>query len=101
MGALIGIVVVALLIWVVYAGPYRVIASKRYSSRQHEVPDLDRFAGGPSGSDQGPESVTGPQTIARHQVCATTPLAPPLREQRYLDPVRPLQSGSASTRARK
>jgi hypothetical protein len=50
MGVLIGIVIVGFLIWAMYLGYVRVIASKRYATRQHEAPDLNRFAERPSES---------------------------------------------------
>jgi hypothetical protein len=53
MGVLIGIVIVGVLIWAMYAGYVRVIASKRYATRQHEAPDLNRFADGSPESDPG------------------------------------------------
>jgi hypothetical protein len=51
MGTLIGIVVVGFLIWAMFAGYVRVLARKRYPSRQNEAPDLNRFAKGSPGSD--------------------------------------------------
>jgi hypothetical protein len=54
MGTLIGIVIVGFLIWAIYASYLRVLASKRYTTRQHEAPDLNRFAEGSSGS--GPKT---------------------------------------------
>ncbi len=63
MGALIGIVIVGFLIWTMYAGYVRVLARKRYGTRQHEAPDLNRFAertprSGPrTNGEAGPPSV--------------------------------------------
>jgi hypothetical protein len=43
-GVILGIVILALIIWACYAGYIRVLASKRYDSKQRDVPDLNRFA---------------------------------------------------------
>jgi hypothetical protein len=46
MSVLIGIVVVGFFIWAIYAGYVRALMRKRYTTRQHEPPDLNRFAEG-------------------------------------------------------
>jgi hypothetical protein len=61
MGVLIAIVIVGILIWAMYAGCVRVLASKRYETRQHEVPDLDRFAEGSPGSGPRTNGLAGPR----------------------------------------
>jgi len=45
MSVLIGIVIIGLFIWIMYARYGRVLARKRYSTRQDSVPDLGTFAG--------------------------------------------------------
>ena len=45
MGIVVGIVILGLIFWTSYARYVRVLARKRYSSRQYEEPDLSRFAG--------------------------------------------------------
>jgi hypothetical protein len=44
MSALIDVLLVGLLIWLVWVGYVRVLASKRYASRQSVAPDLGRFS---------------------------------------------------------
>jgi len=58
MSVLIGIVILGILIWVMYAGYVRVLARKRYTTRQHEAPDLNRFA---EGSPPSGPNTNGPQ----------------------------------------
>jgi hypothetical protein len=63
MGVLIGIVVVGFLIWAMYAGYVRAIVSKRYATRQHEPPDLNRFAEGSPGSGPGTDDPAEPGSV--------------------------------------
>jgi hypothetical protein len=46
MSALLGIALTSGLIWVVWVGYVRVLASKKYSERQDRAPNLNRFADG-------------------------------------------------------
>ncbi|HZU80346.1 MAG TPA: hypothetical protein VE991_10565 [Acidimicrobiales bacterium] len=44
MSAFIGIVIACAVLYVVYAGRVKVLASKRYRTRQTAAPDLSRFS---------------------------------------------------------
>lgn len=52
MGVLVTIVILGLIVWATYAGYGRVLARKRYATRQREAPDLTRFAEGAPGANQ-------------------------------------------------
>jgi hypothetical protein len=50
MGAVIGIIVVIGLVWLIYAGRVKVLASRRYNWNRRESPDLGQFSRGAGAS---------------------------------------------------